>query len=75
MIKLKKETIHVNSKAIKKADYNYDDSLLKLTFANGARYNYHNVTPETFLSMKYSKSIGNFLNKYVLRNYTFTHDK
>lgn len=75
MIKLTKETVHVNSKAIKKANYNYDNRILKLTFDNGSKYNYHKVSPETFLSMKYSESIGSFINKHILRNYSFTHDK
>ena len=75
MIKLKKETIQVSSAAIKKAEYNYDNRVLKLIFANGAKYNYHDVTPEIFLSMKYSESIGKFINKKILKNYNFTHAK
>ncbi len=75
MIKLKKETVHVSSAAIKKAEYNYDNRVLKLIFANGSKYNYHKVSPETFLSMKYSESIGSYINKHILRNYSFTHDK
>lgn len=72
MIKLKKETVQVNSKAIKKANYNYDNSLLRLTFTNGTKYNYHDVTPETFLSMKYAESIGRFINRNIIRKYNFT---
>ena len=71
MIKLKKETIQVNSRAIKRANYNYDNSILRLTFVNGNKYNYHDVTPETFLSMKYSESIGKFINKYIINKYNY----
>lgn len=73
MEKLKNETIEVNSMAIKKAKYNYDNSRLKLTFVNGKQYSYHNVPREKFISMKYSESIGKFINKYILRKHEFTH--
>jgi hypothetical protein len=72
MEKLKSETIQVNSKAIKKARYNYDNSILKLTFVNGKKYNYHNVPIDKFISMKYSESIGRFINKNIIKNFNFT---
>ena len=49
MEKLKKETIEVNSVAVKKAKYNYDNSRLKLTFVNGKQYNYDNVPIDKFI--------------------------
>jgi len=73
MEKLKKETVEVNSIAIKKAKYNYDNSRLKLTFVNGKQYNYHNVPIDKFISMKYSESIGKFINKHILRKYDYTY--
>ena len=73
MEKLKNETIKVNSMAIKKAKYNYDNSRLKLTFVNGKQYYYDNVPIDKFISMKYSESIGKFINKHILRKYEFTH--
>ena len=63
------ETIKVNSKAIKKAKYNYDLSLLKLTFANGSKYNYYNVPKNKFISMKHSASVGSFINNFILKQY------
>lgn len=68
MIKLKKETVHVNSQAILSATYDYNNKSLALKFNNGKKYKYINVTPETFLSMKYAESIGKFINKYIIRN-------
>jgi hypothetical protein len=69
MIKLKKETVQVNSQAIKKADYNYDNKVLKLTFVNGRKYAYKNVPRFTFMGMREAHSIGKFINKYIIRKY------
>jgi len=69
------ETIEVNSVAVKKAKYDYDNSRLKLTFVNGKQYNYHNVPRNEFISMKCSKSIGKFINKYIFKKYEYTHVK
>lgn len=73
MIKLNKETVHVSSAAIKKAEYNYDNRVLKLIFANGSKYDYYNVPIDKFLSMKYSESIGKYINKYIIKKYDFSH--
>lgn len=70
-MKTKKETITVESNAIKKASYDYDIRLLKITFVNGKKYNYHNVPTDTFISMKYSKSIGRFINKYIKSDFNY----
>jgi len=70
-MKIKKETLKVNSAAIKTADYNYDNSILTLKFASGKKYNYFNVSIEKFISMKYSESIGKFINKYIIKKYEF----
>ena len=75
MIKLKKETIKVDSQAIKQADYNYETKLLSITFNNGKRYNYMDVPRFTFQGMRSSHSMGKFINKYILRNYKFKHVK
>ena len=52
MEKLKKETIQVNSKAIKKVTYNYSNNRLRLTFNNDKEYNYHSVEPFIFEGMR-----------------------
>ena len=75
MEKLKKETIQVNSKAIKKATYNYSNNRLRLTFTNGKKYNYFNVPLDRFLSMKYSESIGKFINKHIIRSHKYSYVK
>ena len=75
MEKLKKETIQVNSMAIKKATYNYSNNRLRLTFTNGKKYNYFNVPLDRFLSMKYSESIGKFINKHIIRSHNYSYVK
>jgi len=73
MIKLNKETVEVNSSAIKKAKYDYELQKLRITFVNGKKYDYFNVPIDKFLSMKYSESMGKFINKHILRNYNFNY--
>lgn len=73
MIKLNKETLEVNSAAIKKAKYDYELQKLRLTFTNGKKYDYFNVPLDRFLSMKYSESIGKFIHKHILKQYNFNH--
>jgi hypothetical protein len=75
MEKLKKETIQVNSMAIKKVTYNYSNNRLRLTFTNGKKYNYFNVPLDRFLSMKYSESIGKFINKHIIRSHKYSYVK
>jgi len=66
-MKIKKETLKVNSAAIKTADYNYDNSILTLKFASGRKYNYLNVEPFVFEGMRNAPSIGKFINKYIIK--------
>jgi hypothetical protein len=73
MIKLNKETLQVNSMAIKKAKYNYKLNKLRLTFVNGKKYDYFNVPLDKFLSMKYAESIGKFIHKHILKQYNFSN--
>jgi hypothetical protein len=75
MIKLKKETIHVNSMAITKADYDYANEILDLKFNDGKTYSYIGVSTNTFLSMKYSESIGKFINKHIIRSHKYSYVK
>ena len=70
MTKLIKERINVNSAAIKLAEYNYETSELKLTFANNSEYLYKSVEPFMFEGMRNAESIGKFINKYICLLYT-----
>jgi len=73
MIKLNKETLEVNSMAIKKVKYDYQLNKLRLTFVNGRKYDYFNVPLDKFLSMKYAESIGKFIHKHILKQYNFNY--
>jgi len=73
MEKLKSETIEVNSKAIKRAKYNYRKKILRITFQNNSSYDYHNVPSFTFEGMRQSKSIGGFINRYILKTFDFSY--
>jgi len=75
MEKLKKETIQVNSKAIKKVTYNYSNNRLRLTFNNDKEYNYHSVEPFIFEGMRSAKSIGRFINKHIIRSHKYSYVK
>lgn len=64
------QTVDVNSTAIDRASYEYDDYRLTLTFNNGGRYNYEGVPNHVFEGLRSSQSKGKFINKYVLPVYT-----
>ena len=74
-MKLQKETIEVNSKAIQKVTYSYSSNRLRLTFNNGKEYNYHSVEPFIFEGMRTSKSIGKFINKHIIRSHKYSYVK
>ena len=74
-MKLQKETIEVNSKAIKKVTYSYSSNRLRLTFNNSKEYNYHSVEPFIFEGMRASKSIGKFINKHIIRSHKYSYVK
>jgi hypothetical protein len=74
-MKLQKETIEVNSKAIKKVTYSYSSNRLRLTFNNGKEYNYHSVELFIFEGMRTSKSIGKFINKHIIRSHKYSYVK
>ena len=68
------QTVDVNSIAIDRASYKYEDYRLTLTFNNGGRYNYEGVPNHVFEGLRSSQSKGKFINKYVLPVYTFNYD-
>jgi hypothetical protein len=66
MKNVKKETIKVNSEAIKKASYERSKKILSVKFHNGKVYYYPNIEPFIFEGLKTAKSVGKFLNKYII---------
>ena len=68
------QTVDVNSTAIDRASYKYEDYRLTLTFNNGSRYNYEGVPNHVFEGLRSSQSKRKFINKYVLPVYTFNYD-
>ena len=70
-MKVTKENLEVNSSAILKMAYSFEDKLLTVKFANSRVYQFENVTTEIFYAMKHSESIGKFFNKNIRWNYKF----
>ena len=77
MIKINKETIHVNTMAISKAEYDYANEILDLKFKDGKTYSYIGVEPFTFEGMRNSESIGKFINKHIIKQnkYEYAYKK
>ena len=67
------QNVSVNSTAIDRASYLYDDYRLTLTFKNGGSYNYEGVPNHVFEGLRSSESKGKFINKYILPVYKFTY--
>lgn len=67
------QTVEVNSTAIERASYKYENYRLTLTFDNGGRYHYEGVPNHVFEGLRSSQSKGKFINKYVLPFYTFNY--
>ena len=51
--------------------YDYDMNTLTVKFNYGKEYMYFKVPSDTFISMKYSESIGKFFNKKIKKEYNF----
>lgn len=77
MIKLRKETVHVNSMAITKAEYDYNNEILDIKFTDGKKYTYIGVEPFTFEGIRNAESIGKFLNKHIIKanKYEYAYKK
>ena len=67
------QSVDVNSTAISTAQYEYKSYRLKLTFNNGASYNYKRVPNHVFEGLRISLSKGQFINKYVLPVFSYEH--
>ena len=65
------QSVEVNSTAISKADYEYDNYKLTLTYKNGSSYSYTKVPNFVFEGLRLSKSKGKFINKHVLSTYNY----
>lgn len=68
MSRVIEEKVKVNSEAIKYAKYDKFNELLTIKFHNGKIYSYIGVEPFIFEGLKQSRSIGKFINKYIIRN-------
>ena len=65
------EKLQVESSAIDYMEYDYDINTLLLIFNYGKKYSYFKVPSDTFISMKYSPSIGKYFNEKIRNNYSF----
>ena len=65
------QTVEVNSTAIQKADYEYDNYKLILTYTNGSSYSYTKVPNFVFEGLRTSASKGKFINKHILSTYNY----
>ena len=68
---LPQQAVNVNSTAISTAAYEYDTYSLRLTYQNGSSYDYRKVPNHVFEGLRTSESKGKFINKYILRRYSF----
>ena len=71
MNKIIEEKLKVDSSAISGLSYAPLDESLYVTFVNGSIYNYNDVPENIYLSLKYSKSIGQHFIKYIKDEYNF----
>jgi hypothetical protein len=70
-MKVKKETLQVNSNAIATITYSFENKALKVEFNNKTKYRYSNVQNEVFFALKHAESIGKYFNKAIRFNYLF----
>jgi KTSC domain-containing protein len=62
----------VPSTLIQKATYNETTRVLSIWFVpNGRRYDYHDVSPETYTALRSAYSKGRYFNNYIRDRYTF----
>jgi len=54
----------VESSAVSALGYEADSEVMMVRFKTGAEYVYHNVSYDTFMSIKESPSIGREIRKY-----------
>tara|TARA_B100000902_G_scaffold167689_1_gene162380 strand:+ start:511 stop:786 length:276 start_codon:yes stop_codon:yes gene_type:complete len=71
MNKIIEEKLKVDSSAISGLSYAPLNESLYITFINGSIYGYDNVPENIYLSLKYSKSIGQHFIKYIKDEYNF----
>jgi hypothetical protein len=65
------EKLQVESSAIDYMEYDYDINTLLVKFNYGKKYSYFKVPSDTFISMKYSESIGKYFNEKIRNDYNF----
>ena len=59
------------STVIRSFDYDASRHILKVIFLSGNIYEYLHVPEETYLQMKASTSKGEFLNRFIKKEYNF----
>jgi hypothetical protein len=65
------ESVVVESSAINCADYYPQDKVMVVYFKNESIYNYLDVPYFCFRGLFDAESKGKFLNKYVIKKFTF----
>lgn len=64
----------VNSSNIKSIGYNLETKTLFVHFHKGDRYQYHEVSPETYAAFESAESVGRYHNKFIKGVYKFTKE-
>lgn len=65
------QLLSIDSEAIKKVLYDYSKETLRIQFTSECEYEYHEVPPHVFEGLQKSPSQGRFLNKYILRKFSY----
>lgn len=60
-----------DSTNLKGATYNTEDETLKVTFGNGAQYEYEKVPHKTFVKLRMAESNGKFFNTEISKKFTY----
>jgi len=60
--------VPIDSSHIKYAEYDSDSQRMVLTFQNGSRYSYANMTPDLYTAFLQAPSQGEFLHRNVIKS-------
>jgi hypothetical protein len=64
--------IERESSVIKKFACDYDRRILTIYFKNGKTYDYFDVREGVFEDLKYTKSVGEYFNRWIKNNYDWS---
>ena len=56
---------------LKGAEYDTTTKKLNVTFGNGMKYEYDDVSHETFAELNLSESQGKYFNQKIAKNFTY----